>query len=56
MLGGKLSRQRLYQVTSHRDFPEPVAKLAMGNVWRTQDVRAWAKATGRDLPGDEPQK
>ncbi|MFC3382540.1 helix-turn-helix transcriptional regulator [Couchioplanes azureus] len=40
MLGG-ISRQRVYQITSRRDFPEPVAELAMGNVWRTEDVEAW---------------
>lgn len=31
------------------DFPEPVAALAMGMVWRTDDVEAWAAATGREV-------
>ncbi|MFI6823948.1 helix-turn-helix transcriptional regulator [Micromonospora sp. NPDC050187] len=40
MLGG-ISRQRVYQVTQRRDFPEPVAKLEMGNVWLAEDVERW---------------
>ncbi|MEV6596968.1 DNA-binding protein [Actinoplanes sp. NPDC051346] len=43
MLGG-ISRQRVYQITSRRDFPAPVAELAMGNVWLTEDVEAWIAA------------
>ncbi|WP_203843240.1 helix-turn-helix transcriptional regulator [Winogradskya humida] len=39
-LGG-VSRQRAYQITSRRDFPEPVADLAQGKVWRTVDVEKW---------------
>ena len=39
-LGG-ISRQRVYQITSHRNFPEPVSVLEMGNVWLADDVEAW---------------
>ncbi|GAB3811933.1 helix-turn-helix transcriptional regulator [Micromonospora zhanjiangensis] len=39
-LGG-ISRQRVYQITNHRSFPEPVAELAMGKVWDADDVEAW---------------
>ncbi|MEU7909177.1 DNA-binding protein [Actinoplanes sp. NPDC049118] len=42
-LGG-ISRQRVYQLTSRRDFPAPVAELAMGNVWLAEDVEAWIAA------------
>jgi len=55
MLGG-ISRQRVYQITSRRDFPAPVAELAMGNVWQTEDVEAWI-ARRPPRPGlevDEP--
>ena len=45
MLGG-LSRQRVSQLTADKDFPAPLAKLAMGSVWRFEDVRAWAERTG----------
>ena len=38
---GDVSRQRVYAITSRRDFPEPVAVLEMGNVWLAEDVEAW---------------
>lgn len=47
MLG--VSKQRVHQLTSRRDFPEPVATLAMGKVWRTEDVAAWAEQSGREI-------
>ncbi|GHJ54958.1 helix-turn-helix transcriptional regulator [Micromonospora chersina] len=43
LLGG-VSRQRAYQITSRRDFPEPVAMLQMGNVWLAEDVEKWIAA------------
>ena len=42
-----VSRQRVHQLTSREDFPEPVARLKAGAFWRTADVRAWAEARGR---------
>jgi predicted DNA-binding transcriptional regulator AlpA len=39
-LGG-ISRQRVYQITQRRDFPEPVAKLEMSNVWLAEHVERW---------------
>ena len=45
MLG--VSRQRVQQLISRPDFPKPAAVLAMGKVWNTTDVQAWAKAHGR---------
>jgi prophage regulatory protein len=50
-LGG-VSRQRAYQITSRPDFPKPVADLAQGKVWATEDVEAWMKVHRRDI--DEP--
>ena len=41
-LGG-VSRQRTYQITSRADFPRPVADLAQGKVWRTDDVDRWIR-------------
>jgi prophage regulatory protein len=46
LLGG-LSRQRVSQLTAADDFPEPVQRLRMGNVWRYSDVVAYAERTGR---------
>ena len=51
-LGG-VSRQRAYQITSRADFPKPVADLAQGKVWATEDVEAWMRVHRRDL--DEPE-
>lgn len=39
-LGG-VSRQRVYQITSRRDFPAPAADLQQGKVWQAEDVEAW---------------
>ncbi len=46
LLGG-LSRQRVSQLTAAQDFPEPLHRLRMGNVWRYGDVVKWAEGTGR---------
>ena len=48
MLGG-LSRQRVSQLTADKDFPAPLARLAMGSVWRFEDVSEWAERTGRKV-------
>lgn len=47
MLG--VSKQRVRQLAAHPGFPEPLARLAMGPVWRTEDVIAWAKGRGREV-------
>lgn len=47
-LGG-MSRQRVYQITTNRNFPEPVAELEMGKVWHRDDVEAWIKRYRPDL-------
>ena len=52
MLGG-LSRQRVQQLTSRRDFPKPYDELAMGKVWKRSAVEAWARKHGR-LSEPEP--
>lgn len=45
----RVSRQRAYQITSRRDFPAPMAHLAMGQVWRTADVEAWIRERRPEL-------
>jgi prophage regulatory protein len=40
---GNISKQRVYVITSHRNFPEPVADLMQGKVWRKSDVEEWIK-------------
>ena len=39
MLG--LSRQRVQQLTTRSDFPQPAADLAQGKVWMLADIEAW---------------
>lgn len=41
-LGG-IGRARVYQLTQNRNFPAPIAKLDMGNVWLAEDVEAWIR-------------
>jgi prophage regulatory protein len=45
MLG--VSAQRVDQLARRDDFPEPVAVLAAGRIWRRGDIERWARGTGR---------
>jgi hypothetical protein len=36
-----VSRQRAHQITKQADFPEPVARLAMGPIWEADDFDHW---------------
>ena len=31
----------------HAEFPQPIARLALGYVWSWPDVESWARRTGR---------
>jgi hypothetical protein len=42
-----VSRQRADQLTRLEGFPEPVAVISAGRIWRRADVETWARATGR---------
>ena len=44
-----VNRARVYQLSNARDFPRPVAVLAMGSIWRLNDITAWADQRGRTL-------
>ncbi|MEV4722473.1 hypothetical protein AB0K29_02215 [Micromonospora humida] len=48
MLGG-ISRQRVSIIANTKGFPDPVAVLAMGKVWRRRDVERWIKVNRPDL-------
>lgn len=39
----RLSRERASQLANRRDFPEPAAKLKMGQVWLADDVDEWVR-------------
>ncbi|MGV9764015.1 hypothetical protein [Micromonospora tulbaghiae] len=51
MLGG-ISKQRVYVITSNRNFPEPVADLVQGKVWLKSDVQKWIKEHRPELAAD----
>ena len=50
----KVSRERAYQLTGRRDFPEPYQRLAMGQIWDAEDVEAWIKVHRPKL--DDPDE
>ena len=50
LLGVK--RARVYQISSADDFPQPAAVLAMGSIWRLDDIKEWARRKGRILNVD----
>lgn len=47
-----VSRQRVQQLIGRTDWPEPYDELAMGKVWRIQDVEAWVRAHRPELTGE----
>jgi predicted DNA-binding transcriptional regulator AlpA len=47
-----VSRQRAAQLAAHVEFPKPVARLAMGPVWREADVKAFLAVERK--PGRKP--
>ena len=48
MLG--VSRQRVDQISrSDAAFPDPVAELHAGRIWRRSDIVNWATLSGRKL-------
>ncbi|MBM0260220.1 hypothetical protein [Micromonospora sp. 4G55] len=51
MLGG-VSRQRASVIANQRNFPEPIAVLAMGKIWRKSDVEKWIKQHRPDSLAD----
>jgi prophage regulatory protein len=43
-----ITPQRVHQLYgAGRGFPEPVAVLAAGRIWRRRDIESWARKTGR---------
>jgi len=49
-----VGRNRAYQITRDRDFPEPYQTLVMGSIWLAEDVEEWI-ATHRPLLAEEPE-
>ncbi len=44
-----VSRTRAVVLSDADEFPPPVGRLIMGNVWALDDVQAWADKRGRTL-------
>ena len=38
-----VGRQRAYQISRQKGFPDPVDTLEMGAVWAAEDVEAWIR-------------
>ncbi|MGS2614475.1 helix-turn-helix transcriptional regulator [Micromonospora sp. LZ34] len=49
---GNVSRQRASVIANQRNFPEPIAVLAMGKVWRKSDVEKWIRQHRPELTTD----
>ncbi len=48
-----VARNSAWRWTQRDDFPEPLARLATGPVWRWRDIEKWAAKT---LPLGRPKK
>ena len=46
------SRQWTSQIINRRTFPEPIATLAVGQIWLAQDVEDWIEENRPEI--DEP--
>lgn len=42
-----VSRQRAGQLAATFGFPAPLARLAVGPIWRREDIEQWARDAGR---------
>lgn len=51
MLG--VSRTRAYQITNSKTFPDPVAVLSVGRIWRAEDVERWIREHRPDIQDAE---
>lgn len=49
-----VSRQRVHQLTARPDWPAAYDELAMGKVWRIEDVEAWIRDHRPALHDAEP--
>jgi prophage regulatory protein len=50
-----VARHTAWRYSRRPDFPEPLARLGAGNIWRRTDVEAWRKANLPLKPG-RPRK
>jgi predicted DNA-binding transcriptional regulator AlpA len=50
-----VTRQRVAVLVDRDDFPEPIAQLSVGRIWRASDVREWAARRSKRIQEDEQQ-
>jgi len=50
-----VSRQRVAVLVERADFPEPLAHLSVGRIWRTADIRQWAANRPNRVQEDEQE-
>lgn len=48
-----VSRQRVQQLIARTDWPAPYDELAMGKVWRIEDVEAWVSTHRPELAAEK---
>ena len=48
-----VSRQRVAVLVERPDFPDPIAHLSVGRIWRTSDVRQWSAKRPNRVHEDE---
>jgi len=51
-----VTRQRVQQLIARPDWPEPYEVLAMGKVWRTEDIERWISDHRPDIAETEPRQ
>lgn len=51
--GMNISRQRVQQLIGRADWPKPYVTLAMGKVWKTEDIEAWIREHRPADPGPD---
>jgi predicted DNA-binding transcriptional regulator AlpA len=48
-----VTRQRVAVLVDRAEFPEPIAHLSVGRIWRASDVREWAARRPKRIQEDE---
>ena len=49
-----VGRQQVHRLSRRNDFPEPLAELKSGKIWRRADVERWAMEHADRRPGRPP--
>lgn len=49
-----VGRQRAYQISRQKGFPDPVATLEMGSVWDAAQVEEWIRVN-RPAVAEDPE-